>query len=433
MTSHDCVIVGGGPAGMIAGWLLARVGVDVLVVEKHADFLRDFRGDTIHASTLELMYELGVLDDFLALPHQEHSHLDFVIEGEAIEGPDFRRLPTRCKFLALMPQWDFLRFVEQQARKLPRFHLEMESEVTRLLHDGDKVCGVVARTPARAIAVRAELVIGCDGRHSTVRELAKLELAAASAPIDVLWLRLPRGRDDEPLFGWLRHGHFAALLDRDDYWQIAYVIPKGGFDALRERGLDSFRAELAGTVPMLGDRVGALASWDDVKLLSVVVDRLARWWTPGLLCIGDAAHAMSPIGGIGINLAIQDAIAAANILWRPLRDHEVLPRDLAAVQARREPPTRRTQRLQIAMQDHLVGEVVAGRRPLGLRAFTWGLRHLPAMRRLMARVIGVGFQPERLTAPGWSTVAREHEAHLADRVRPDQHAGAQQGHGVHRP
>ena len=315
----SCVIAGGGPAGMMCGFLLARAGVDVLVLEKHADFLRDFRGDTIHPSTLEIMYELGLLDAFLKRPHSEVRELAGQIGDDRIVLADFSHLPTHCHFIALMPQWDFLDFLAEQAKRYPSFKLKMLAEVDSLLQDGDAFVGLTAKLSQGRLEVRSDLVIGADGRHSIVREKAGLEVEDLGAPMDVLWFRLPKRPDDEgQTLGRIQAGVVFVMLDRGDYWQCAYVIRKGGFAELRREGLDAFRAAVVALNPKLADRVVAIASWDDVKLLTVTVDRLKRWYRHGLLCIGDAAHAMSPIGGVGINLAIQDAVAAANILWRPL-------------------------------------------------------------------------------------------------------------------
>jgi 2-polyprenyl-6-methoxyphenol hydroxylase-like FAD-dependent oxidoreductase len=387
----QCCIVGGGPAGMILGWLLARAGVEVLVLEKHADFLRDFRGDTVHPSTLELMHELGVLDEFLRVPHTEMDHLDLQILGERIPGPDFRSLATHSKFLALMPQWDFLEFVRRQASRCPGFTLIQEAAADALVRDGDRVVGVTATTPRGTLEVSAELVIGCDGRHSTVRALAGLVRRDFGAPIDVLWLRLPRRPSDgDQVLAMISADRFLVMLNRGDYWQCAFLIEKGGLDQLKQRGLPAFQDTMRSIAPFLGDRVEQLERWDDIKLLTVVVDRLERWWAPGLLCIGDAAHAMSPIGGVGINLAIQDAVAAANRLAEPLRAHRVTTDDLAAVQARREPPTRKVQRLQLAIQSRVLAPVVAGRGRRVLRLVAFAMRHVVPLRRLAAQTLGVG-------------------------------------------
>src|SRR5487761_912166 len=316
-----CCIAGGGPAGVMLGFLLARMGVDVYVLEKHADFLRDFRGDTIHPSTLELMYELGILQEFLKRPHQEVRELAGQVGRETVPVADFRRLPTHCKFLALMPQWDFLNFIAEKAKRYPGFHLKMQAEVTDLIRENGRVAGVQVKTPDGMLEVRAQLTIGADGRHSVVRERAGLEVVNLGAPMDVLWMQFSlREGDPEQTFGHVEAGRVFVMLDRGDYWQCAFVIPKGGIEEIRQRGLAALREEIGNLSPFLRDRVDELKDWKDVSLLTVTVDRLVKWSVPGLLCIGDAAHAMSPIGGVGINLAIQDAVAAANILGEMLRE-----------------------------------------------------------------------------------------------------------------
>jgi 2-polyprenyl-6-methoxyphenol hydroxylase-like FAD-dependent oxidoreductase len=395
-----CCVTGGGPAGMMLGFLLARAGMDVLVLEKHADFLRDFRGDTIHPSTLELMHELGLLEEFLARPHQEAPQLTGVVGDTAVVIADFSHLPTHCRFIAFMPQWDFLNFLAEHGRKYPTFRVRMQAQVTELLEDGGRVVGVRAVTPEGPLEVRADLVVGADGRHSTVRAKAGLRVNDLGAPMDVLWLRLPRGPDD-PRFplGRFDRGKIFILLDRGDYWQCGYVIPKGTFEETRQRGLGAFRESVAEIAPFLRDRVGAITSWDDVKLLTVVVDRLRRWYRPGLLCIGDAAHAMSPVGGVGINLAIQDAVAAANILAAPLRNGPVTPADLRRVQERRTFPTRATQRLQVLIQNRVISRALASRKQLSLPWPLRLLRRFPALRCIPARLIGIGFRPEHVQTP----------------------------------
>jgi len=396
----SCVIAGGGPAGMMCGFLLARAGVEVLVLEKHADFLRDFRGDTIHPSTLQIMYELGLLDAFLKRPHSEVHELAGVIGDDRIMLADFSHLPTHCHFIALMPQWDFLNFLAEHAKRYPSFKLKMLAEVDGLLEDGTAIVGLTAKQPQGRLEVRSNLVIGADGRHSIVREKAGLKVEDLGAPMDVLWFRLAKRSDDEgQTLGRIQAGVVFVMLDRGDYWQCAYVIRKGGFAELRRQGLAAFRTAVAALNAKLADRVQAIGSWDDVKLLTVTVDRLQRWYREGLLCIGDAAHAMSPIGGVGINLAIQDAVAAANILWRPLREGSVHEADLRKVQERREWPTRATQRLQLFIQDRVISNVLALKTrpsaPFAVKLLNW----LPLLRRIPARLIGLGFRPEHVRAP----------------------------------
>src|SRR5271166_2956572 len=333
--SVRCCVAGGGPAGMMLGFLLARAGISVVVLEKHADFLRDFRGDTIHPSTLELMYELGLLDEFLRRPHQEFRTLGAQIGDEFVEVADFTHLPTHCRFVALMPQWDFLDFLAEHARRFPAFQLKMEAEARDLTVEGERVTGLLATTPDGDLRVKADLVVAADGRHSTLRERAGLDVLDIGAPMDVLWMRLSR-RSNDPgqTLGRIDTGRILVMLNRGDYWQCAFVIPKGGFDQIRQSGMASLREEIAHLAPYLRDRTAELADWSDVKLLSVAVDRLRVWHRPGLLCIGDAAHAMSPIGGVGINLAIQDAVATANILAPRLLQGAATEDDLQAVQRR---------------------------------------------------------------------------------------------------
>jgi len=395
-----CCIAGGGPAGMMLGFLLARTGVDVVVLEKHADFLRDFRGDTIHPSTLEVMYELGLLDEFLKRPHQEERQLVGQIGGETVAIADFTHLPTHCKFLGLMPQWDFLNFIAEQARRYPLFHLRMEAEVTQIVEDAGKVVGVTAKTPEGELEVLADLTVGADGRHSVVRERAGFSVVNLGAPMDVLWMRMSRHpTDPAQTFGRFDSGRILVFLNREDYWQTAYVIPKGKADELRQQGLPEFRQELVRLAPFLQDRVDELRDWDDIKLLTVAVDRLSRWFRPGLLCIGDAAHAMSPIGGVGINLAIQDAVATANILGGRLRQGIVSLGDLQAVQRRRTFPTRATQRMQLIVQNNVIRRVLGTTKPL---TPPWPIKLLGRWKffqRIPARVVGMGFRPEHVQTP----------------------------------
>jgi len=382
----------------MAGLLLARAGIDVLVLEKHADFLRDFRGDTVHPSTLDVLAELGLLDDFLRRPHQELTRIRAFIEGEEVTLADFRHVPSRLKLIAFMPQWDFLSFLVDRAQRFPRFALRMQTEAVDLLRSGSRIRGVRARTPEGEIDVNADLVIAADGRTSVLRDRAGLRVRDLGAPMDVLWLRLPR-QDDDPResLGWVRRGRFLVLIDRGDYWQVGVVIPKGGFESVRAAGLEAFRRDLAATAPLLANRVDRLQSFDDVKLLVVRVDRLQRWWLPGLLCIGDAAHAMSPIGGVGINLAIQDAVAAAGLLADALRRGPPPDSDLARVQRRRSPPARATQAIQVAIQKRVIDRVLTAEGPVRVgRAFKL-IDRIPVLQRIPAYIIGVGVRPERVT------------------------------------
>ena len=396
MQAH-CVVAGGGPAGMMLGLLLARAGVRVTVLEKHADFLRDFRGDTIHPSTLELMYELGYLEEFLQRPHQEVRQLTGKVAGESVTIADFTHLPTHSKFLVLMPQWDFLDFLAQKSRAFPTFELRMETEVTGLIEEGGRIAGVRIKTKEGPQEIRAGLVAGADGRRSVVREQAGLEVENLGAPIDALWMQLPRRADDpSQAFGYIENGHILVMFDRGAYWQCAFVIPKNGLDAIKQRGLEAFRGDIASMVPWIRDRLEALRGWDDIKLLTVVVDRLRRWHRPGLLCLGDAAHAMSPIGGVGVNLAIQDAVAAANILAGPLLRGTCSDADLARVQERRAFPTRVIQRMQVLAQDRVVGPALSGKGPQQLPFALKLLRWFPMLRRIPARLVGVGVRPEHI-------------------------------------
>jgi 2-polyprenyl-6-methoxyphenol hydroxylase-like FAD-dependent oxidoreductase len=397
----QCCITGGGPAGMMLGFLLARAGVHVVVLEKHADFFRDFRGDTIHPSTLELMFELGLIDEFLKLPHQEVETLSAQIGAEHVEMVDFRHLPTHCKFIALMPQWDFLGFLAKHAKRYSTFDLRMQAEATDLIEENGRIVGLTAKTADGELTIQADLIVGCDGRHSVVREKAGLKSDDYGAPMDALWFRVSLKDSDDRLasFGHIEAGKLMVMFDRGDYWQCAYVIPKGGIDRLKLEGLDAFRAQVAEMSPFLSDRVSELKSWDDVKLLSVTVDRLKKWWRPGLICIGDAAHAMSPIGGVGVNMAVQDAVAAANQLAGPLARGKMTDADLQAIEQRRTLPMRFTQGLQLAVQRQIISRVLVAhtrpKPPLLVKVFG----AFPILRRIPAHLLGLGIRPEHVRTP----------------------------------
>jgi len=385
---------------MMLGFLLARAGVGVMVLEKHADFLRDFRGDVVHPSTLELMYELGLIEEFLKLPHEKVSRLTGRIGAESVTMADFSHLPTHCKFIALMPQWDFLNFLADRSRRYPSYDLKMRTEATGLIEEDGRVVGVSAKSPESDLEIRADLVVGCDGRHSTLREMAHLDVEDIGAPIDVLWFRLARRPDDATdMFGHIEAGKMMVMLDRGAYWQCAYVIPKGGIERVKAKGLDAFHDAVVEMTPFFRDRIGEIKSWDDVKLLTVSVNRLREWHKPGLLCIGDAAHAMSPVGGVGINLAVQDAVATANVLAVPLKEKRVTRDLLAAVQRRRDLPMRMIQRIQVVVQNMLLAPALASterpRPPWPIKL----MNRFPVLRRIPARVIGMGFRPEHIHSP----------------------------------
>jgi len=383
---------------MVLGFLLARAGIEVLVLEKHADFFRDFRGDTIHPSTFELMYELGVLDDFLRVPHQQLLQIGAAVDDFTVTVADFSHLPVHCKFVGLMPQWDFLNFIAEKAKAYPQFHLRMESEVTDLIRENGRVTGVRARTREGDREFRAGLTVGADGRHSIVRAKAGFEVIDLGAPIDVLWMRVSRlPTDPEQTLGRFRAGKLLVTLNRGDYWQCAYVIPKGGFAAIQKNGLPAFRRDLETVATFLQGRTIELKDWSDIKLLSVAVDRLRHWSRSGLLCIGDSAHAMSPIGGVGINLAIQDAVAAANILAPVFSTGASPDADVHKVQARREFPTRMTQAVQVFAHKRFIGPALATKAPLARLPLPLALlKHFPILRRIPARMVGLGFRPEHI-------------------------------------
>lgn len=402
----DCVVVGGGPAGMMLGLLLARAGVTVTVLEKHTDFLRDFRGDTIHPSTLEVLHELDLLAGLLARPHQRLSEIGVHIGDAHLKVADFSHLPVQCPYIAFMPQWDFLDYLAQAGAALPQFTLRMNTQMTDLVSADGRVLGVHAKDADGALCIRAKLVVGADGRGSRVRACADLAVQDLGAPIDVLWLRLPRrATDPAETLGRVDFGRVLIMIDRGDYWQCAFIIEKGAFPAWQARGLPAFQQTLATLVPSLADRVDQLASWDDIKLLTVKLDRLKQWAKEGLLCIGDAAHAMSPVGGVGINLAIQDAVATANLLAVPLREQRLTLGDLHAVQKRRTLPAWVTQRAQVFAHRHILTPALRG---TDKRIPPWPLRllnRLPWLRRLPGRMIGMGARPERVNLPNPHTLA----------------------------
>ena len=395
-----CAIAGGGPAGVMLGFLLARAGVPVVVLEKHIDFFRDFRGDTVHPSTLEVIHELGLLDAFLKVPHQKIDRLSLQFGDTNIALADLTHLPTHCKFVALMPQWDFLNFLAAQGKRYKSFDLHMQTEATDLIEEGGRIVGLRARAPDGTLTIRAALVVGCDGRHSTVRERAGLQSDDYGAPMDVLWFRMTREAGDPgDVFGHIEAAKLMIMLNRGDYWQCAYVIPKGGIDRVQAEGIDAFRQRVLSMSRFLADRIGEIKSFDDVKLLTVKVDRLRQWWRPGLICIGDSAHAMSPVGGVGVNIAVQDAVAAANRLAAPLKRGAVTDADLYAIQERRTLAVRLTQAVQLAVQNRIISRALTSeQRPKPPLMFKL-LGLFPVLRRIPARLIGLGVRPEHVRTP----------------------------------
>ena len=395
-----CVIAGGGPAGMMLGFLLARAGVDVVVLEKHADFFRDFRGDTIHPSTLQLMHELGLLDDFLTRKHNTIEVIKAQIGDTLLTIADMRHLPAVCKYVALMPQWDFLNFLAEHGKRYPSFRLMLESSVEGLIVEDGSVRGARITTAGGPREIRADLVIGADGRSSTVRAVAGLAVRDIGAPMDVLWMRVSRqAGDPAQLLGRIDFGEMLVMLDRDDYWQCAFVIPKGAFSEIQARGIATFRARLLALVPWLGTRADELRTWDDIKLLTVTVDRLTTWYKPGLLCIGDAAHAMSPIGGVGINLAVQDAVATANLLYPAFTRGVPAVADLQAVQRRRTFPMAVIQAGQVFIQNQAITRVFASTGKMKPPAIMRAIAAIPWLRRIPAYILGVGVRPEHIHTP----------------------------------
>ena len=386
---------------MMLGYLLGRAGVDTLVLEKHADFLRDFRGDTVHPSTLRIMQELELLEDFWKKPHSELRALSIEIEGRSFQIADFGRVPTPGHCIVVMPQWDFLDFLMQKGRRFPSLKVMMSSEATRLTESAGRVAGVEAMTPDGPLSVGADLVVACDGRSSSMRKAAGLEARSLGSPIDVLWFRLSkRDADPKQVLGHLERDKMLVTIDRGDYWQCAFVISKGGIDRVHASGLDAFKRSVADGAKFLADRVDELKSFDDVKLLSVSVDRLLTWSKPGLLCIGDAAHAMSPVGGVGINLAIQDAVATANLFAAKLRAGTLQDAELDAVRRRRLFPVKVIQRMQVTMHERVLKPVVSGqKRTLEVPWVVKLLNRTPWLQRWPAQFIGLGVRPEHVRSP----------------------------------
>jgi 2-polyprenyl-6-methoxyphenol hydroxylase-like FAD-dependent oxidoreductase len=394
--STTCCIIGGGPAGIMLGFLLAREGIAVTVLEKYKDFFRDFRGDTIHPSTLELLYELGLLEKFLALPHSQVTGLSAIIGGRRFQMSDFTHLPTHAKFIVLMPQWDFLNFLSTGAARFRSFTLRTGWEATGLIERNGVTTGVRANTPDGPVEIPATLTIGCDGRHAISRVAGHLPLFNEGVPIDILWLRIARQPSDpENALGYFNFGRFVILINRNDYFQVGYLIPKGAFPEIQQAGILALQQSIERIVPFLAGRTAEIDSWDKVKLLTIQVNRLQEWCSPGLLCIGDAAHAMSPVGGIGINIALQDAVATANLLTESLLSGEPTVHDLRSVQHYRENAVRNTQRVQvfahriISRALHSTGPITP---PLTLRIAT----SIPGFQYLAGRFVGMGLQPQHI-------------------------------------
>jgi 2-polyprenyl-6-methoxyphenol hydroxylase-like FAD-dependent oxidoreductase len=396
-----CCIVGGGPAGMMLGYLLGRAGIDTLVLEKHADFFRDFRGDTVHPSTLQVMDELGLIDGFLKLPHQQLQKMDGKFGGASIRIADLSRLKVKYPFIAFMPQWDFLNFLRESGKRFRALKVMMNADATDVIWSGDRVIGVQADTPDGPVEIRADLTVGCDGRHSIVRQRANLEVNDIGAPMDVLWFHAgKRANETESVFARIEPGKMMVTFDRGDYWQCAYVIAKGQYDAVKARGLDAFRDDIVGMAPILKSGISDVKTWDDVKLLTVAINRLKRWTQPGLLCIGDAAHAMSPVGGVGVNLAVQDAVATANLLAAKLANGCPSEDELDTVRQRREFPVRMTQTMQVVVQNNLISVALKpGDRPLKVPLLARIINAVPWLQGITARFIGLGVRPEHVHSP----------------------------------
>ncbi len=396
-----CCIVGGGPAGMMLGYLLGRAGIDVVVLEKHADFFRDFRGDTVHPSTLQVMDELGLSDGFLKLPHQRLQKMDGMFGGTSVRIADLSRLDVKFPFIAFMPQWDFLNFLRENGQRFSSLKVMMSAEAMDLIRDGDRIAGVRARTPEGLVDIAADLTVACDGRHSLVRERAGLAIEEIGAPMDVLWFRAgKRENENESLFARVDPGKMMVTFDRGSYWQCAYVIAKGQYDAVKARGLPTLLEDIARMAPILTSGLSDVKSWDDVKLLTVAINRLPRWTLPGLLCIGDAAHAMSPVGGVGVNLAVQDAVATANLLASKLASGCPSQDELDAVQRRRAFPVRMTQRMQVVIQNNIVDAALKpGNQPLKAPLVMRLVTAVPWLQGITARLLGLGVRPEHVQSP----------------------------------
>jgi 2-polyprenyl-6-methoxyphenol hydroxylase-like FAD-dependent oxidoreductase len=396
-----CCIVGGGPAGMMLGYLLGRAGVETIVLEKHPDFFRDFRGDTVHPSTLQVMDELGLIEGFLRLPHQEIQKMDGQFGGRSIRISDLGRLKAKYPFIAFMPQWDFLNFLRESGKRFAALNVMMNAEATDLIWSGDRVAGVEVKTPGGQIEIRADLTVACDGRHSIMREKARLEVEEIGAPMDVLWFRAGKAANEsESVFARIETGKMMVTFDRGDYWQCAYVIAKGQYDAVKARGLEALRDDIVRMAPVLESGIAEVKSWDDVKLLTVAINRLKRWTRPGLLCIGDAAHAMSPVGGVGVNLAVQDAVATANLLAAKLVSGCPTEAELDAVRKRREFPVRMTQRMQVVVQNNIISVALKpGEGPLKPPLFARVINAVPWLQGITARFIGLGVRPEHVHSP----------------------------------
>ncbi|WFU68816.1 FAD-dependent oxidoreductase [Bradyrhizobium sp. CB2312] len=397
-TKVQCCIVGGGPAGMMLGYLLGRAGIDVAVLEKHADFFRDFRGDTVHPSTLQVMDELGLIDDFLKLPHQRLQKMDGLFGGTKVRIADLRRLDTKYPFIAFMPQWDFLNFLREAGKRFASLKVMMNTEAVDLIRRGDTIAGVRANTPDGPIDIEADLTIACDGRHSTVRERAGLEVEEIGAPMDVLWFRVGRrASETENLFARIEPGKMMVTFDRGDYWQCAYVIAKGQYEVVKARGLQALLDDVVRMAPILRSGIADVKSFDDLKLLTVAINRLSRWTRPGLLCIGDAAHAMSPVGGVGVNLAVQDAVATANLLADKLQRGRPSEDELDAVRRRRAFPVRMTQAMQVIVQNNIIsGALQSGDRPLKVPLVLRVLTAVPWLQGIPARFLAIGVRPEHV-------------------------------------